>query len=201
MNLTYAEIRDSLKTGDLLLFSGKGTISDLIKHITSAKWSHIGMVVRVPEFEMVLCWESTTLSNVEDVTTGKATRGVQLVALRDRLRTYDGEVCARHLVEPITNGALAALGKFRSEVCGRPYEESKLELLRSAWDGWGGANTEDLSSLFCSELVGEAYQRMGLIDESVPSNEFTPADFRAGAQIDTLLLGKNVLGPEVSIKG
>jgi len=52
-----------------------------------------------------------------------------------------------------------------------------LELLKSAYDGPFGKNEEDLSSLFCSELVAEAYQRLGLLTEGTPSNEFTPADF------------------------
>ena len=56
-----------------------------------------------------------------------------------------------------------------------------LELLRAAWDRLGGlSRSEDLSSLFCSELVAEAYQAMGLLDEpprGLPSNEYVPIDF------------------------
>jgi hypothetical protein len=40
-----------------------------------------------------------------------------------------------------------------------------------------GINKEDLSSLFCSELVAEAYQKMGLLTEQLPSNEYIPKDF------------------------
>jgi hypothetical protein len=34
-----------------------------------------------------------------------------------------------------------------------------------------------LSSLFCSELVAEVYQKMGLLTEKLPSNEYIPKDF------------------------
>ena len=33
-----------------------------------------------------------------------------------------------------------------------------------------GKNKEDLSSVFYSELVAEAYQTLGLLDEKKPSN-------------------------------
>jgi hypothetical protein len=56
---------------------------------------------------------------------------------------------------------------------------------------------EDLTSLFCSELVAEAYQRLGLLDESTPSNEFTPADF---SEAEGLVLLKGQLGKETFLK-
>jgi len=52
-----------------------------------------------------------------------------------------------------------------------------LELIRSSWDGWGGLNKENLDSIFCSELVAEAYQRIGILNKRLPSNEYTPQDF------------------------
>jgi hypothetical protein len=51
---------------------------------------------------------------------------------------------------------LRALSNCRHEVSGRPYERDEIELLKSACDGKFGENKEDLSSLFCSELVAEA---------------------------------------------
>jgi len=74
-----------------------------------------------------------------------------------------------------------ALAVRRKELWCKPYERSEAELLKAAWDGIGGASRgEDLSSLFCSELVAEAYQAMGLLPEwpkGLPSNEYTPMDF------------------------
>ncbi len=52
-----------------------------------------------------------------------------------------------------------------------------MQLFKSAYDFIGGKNKRDTSSLFCSELVAEAYQQMGLLTLDIPSNEFTPADF------------------------
>lgn len=80
------------------------------------------------------------------------------------------------------------LRKLRLELRGKPYEKNTSELIRSAYDGPFGENIEDLSSLFCSELVAEAYQRMGLLDEDVPSNEYSPVDFSSEAKDGLALL-------------
>ena len=70
-------------------------------------------------------------------------------------------------------------------------------MFKSAYDGDLGANKEDLSAIFCSELVAEAYQSMGLLDKKHASNEFTPADF---TEENTLPLLRGELGPEIIIK-
>ncbi|MBM3824134.1 MAG: hypothetical protein FJ404_14820 [Verrucomicrobia bacterium] len=182
--MKYQALRPKLKTGDVILFSGKGGISEGIKFFTVSKWSHVGMVYRfddpLDKKGTVFCWESTTLSDLADADTGKLTKGVQRVELSERLercfaRGY--EISVRPLSQPLTEDQIRALNDFRHEVGGRPYEKKKLQLLKSAYDGLWGGNKEDLSSLFCSELVAEAYQRMGLLSEAIPSNEYTPKDF------------------------
>lgn len=50
----YSLIRTQLKTGDLVLFSGKGAFSDIIKYGTLSKWSHIGMVLKIPDRKSVV---------------------------------------------------------------------------------------------------------------------------------------------------
>lgn len=182
--MKYEDIRDQLKTGDILLFSGKGGISDGIKFFTVSKWSHVGMVYRFDNSldprGSLFCWESTTLSDIKDADTGKLTKGVQRVELSERLErcfSKGYEISVRPLLKALTDDMILALNNFRHEVSGRPYEKDKIELLKAAYEGIFGDNKEDLSSLFCSELVAEAYQKMKLLTETVPSNEYTPRDF------------------------
>jgi hypothetical protein len=61
---------------------------------------------------------------------------------------------------------------------------------------------EDLSSLFCSELVAESYQVMGLLPagkKDKPSNEYVPADF-SKERANVLKMVKGSLGPEVMLR-
>lgn len=170
--MKYDDTRGDLKTGDIVLFSGNGAISTIIKYASRSPWSHVGMVVLAGD--MVLLWESTTLSNLRDAESGQCVQGVQLVGLRERLAGYDGAAGLRRLNGNLSGRELHDLAGLRSELAGRAYEENRLELLGAiaSWD-----NEEDLSSLFCSELVAAAYQHMGLLTRALPSNEYTPRDF------------------------
>lgn len=198
MITSYAELRSALKTGDIVFFSGKGGISAGIKWATLSRWSHVGMILILPEYDFVTLWESTTLSSLVDLDTKVPTKGVQLVPLSARVASYGGGIAVRQLqgVE-LAGTEIKALMELRRRISGRPYEEHKIELIKAAYDGPLGRNSEDLSSLFCSEMVAEAYQRLGLLGETKPSNEYTPADFSERREL-TLLRGS--LGPEVFLK-
>jgi hypothetical protein len=62
--------RGSINTGDIILFSGKGRISNIIKWVSKSKWSHVGVAIKIKEFDMILCLESTTLVDIPDYETG-----------------------------------------------------------------------------------------------------------------------------------
>ena len=96
---SYQQLRKKIKTGDLVLFSGKGGVSDWIKLFTGSKFSHIGLalVLSDDDQDMVLLLESTTLNDIEDIESGQIRRGVQLVPLSERVRTYKGKVYLRPL--------------------------------------------------------------------------------------------------------
>ena len=193
--IPYESIRDRLATGDLVLFSGRAWQSRLIQRATRCRWSHVAMVVRSVEWEMLCLWESTTLSGIADLVSGKARRGVQLVPMSHRVRAHDGAIAVRHLVATGLDDAFVAetLRDLRRELRGRPYERSMIELARAAAEA-GNGGEEDLSSIFCSELVAEAYQRLGLLGDRPPSNHYAPADFAAPSGLE---LARGGLGPEV----
>ena len=144
---------------------------------TCSKWSHVGMVICDRIYDQILLWESTTLSNLLDIDTDSYVKGVQVVSLSSRLQTYSGAIGIRSLSIALETDQVASLMRLRRNFTGRPYETNFWELICSAYDGPGGRNTEDLQSIFCSELIAEAYQRIGFLDEEKPSNEYTPADF------------------------
>jgi len=57
------------------------------------------------------------------------------------------------------------------QVRGRPYKQDYWQLLRSVYQA---NEQDDLSSLFCSQLIAAAYQALGLIPKDIPSNNFIP---------------------------
>lgn len=127
-----------------------------------------------------------------DIETGKVTQGVELIPLKHKIFSgWYSRVAIRQLMISDSERAemTQRLFQFKEELGERPYEKSKLQLIRSALDFHQDYFTflkneeEDLSSLFCSELVAAAYQRMGLLefdktsDNYKTSNEYTPDDF------------------------
>lgn len=186
-----SKIRNQLKTGDIVLFNGKGRISTGIKFATKSPWSHVGLIYVFEEQNMVAIWESTTLNKLKDIDTNTLRQGVQIVSFTERVEQYRGNMAIRILKNAnLSKYDYNCLNKLRKELSGKPYEKSILELIKSAWDVPSisfSENQEDLSSLFCSELVAKAYKTLGLLPTEIPSNEFVPCDFSYNGKVDNLL--------------
>ncbi len=195
----YDEIRNELKTGDIVLFGGKSFVSWLIKKITKNKYSHIGMVLKIEGFDFVALWESTTLNNTPDIFQKKR-KGVQIIQLSNRIENYKGRVAIRLLGGyDFTEKDNEIISELRREINDKPYEKNLWSLAKSAIDlsFFGKNKKQDLSSVFCSELVAEAYMRLGLIEENQVSSEYTPADFSEKGKMKMI---KGVLGQEIILK-
>ncbi len=176
--IDYNLIRNDLETGDLVFFSGTGLVSEAIKMGTGSEWSHVGMCIKIDILDLVLLWESTTLSDVEDMMTNKMVKGVQIVPLSKRLEKYDGYYGFRRLGIPAKySDYKKVLKQLRRELDGKPYEESELQLVRSAFEFSDRFScAPDLSSVFCSELVAEYLKRLGVLPKNKPSLTYSPAD-------------------------
>ncbi|MEE9356609.1 MAG: hypothetical protein V3U75_13550 [Methylococcaceae bacterium] len=176
----YNEIRNKIKFGDVISFSGKGDVSNIIKWKTNSDISHVGMVLE-SEFvggeKRIVLVESTSLVNLPDIRTKELIKGVQMQHLSQRLDSYDGQAYYHELERDLSSDQKTKmydwlLGKHASRT---PYDS--VQALGSAidlFDGWGLENKPDFSSLFCSEMVAKAFKIAGLIDCN-PSEQ-TPAD-------------------------
>ena len=124
---------------------------------------------------------------MKDIESGKAINGVQVVPLHHKVFSgWENRVAVRRLTGINTEKRAEIrkkLLKLRKEVHGRPYEKSKLDLIMSSFDfqeeflEFLQNDEEDLSSIFCSELVAMAYIHVGLLSEDKVSSEYTPDDF------------------------
>lgn len=182
MSIKYSELRPQLKVGDVIAFSGKSIISNLIKFATRSDISHVGIVLESnsPELgHMVHIIESTSLATTPDVITKELFVGVQIQQLSRRLETEEGQVYYVPLKSPIGEYNKAAMVDWlRYKHTQRtPYDSvqalgSGLDLL----DGLGLENEIDFSKLFCSELVTKALQLAGKVDLEINPSEMTPED-------------------------
>lgn len=166
----------SLRTGDLLLFSGRGFTSEVIRVFTRSPWSHIGMVVHLPGNPAPLVLESTTLSESPDVTLGHPVAGVALVPLHDKLRDYPGTVALRRRHGPALNvRQQQRLIRLVKRLLHRPY---KNYVLCNALDVLTGfTRRPDQRGWFCSELVAELYRRLGWLPRETRASTLVPGHF------------------------
>ena len=191
----YEEIRPTLKTGDIILFSSHLSLfGRVIRIFTRSQWTHVGVVIRFNDpFDVVTLWEAD-----------QGVGCVYLTNLGSRVKQFRGDITVRHLkgIE-LSDSDIAALYNIREKFKYLKYERLPfIQLLRSALDyGWGffGKNqVRDLSELFCSELVAETLQQLGLLSKELPSNEYVPGDFSEKNTNFKLLRG--YYGPEIAIK-
>lgn len=95
---------DSLQTGDLLLCKGYYFGSRIIEYFLGSSWSHIGMIVKDPDFLVtkdgiqkgLFVLEST--GNFEsDIESGSYKYGIQISKLENYIKDYYGELYIRKL--------------------------------------------------------------------------------------------------------
>ncbi len=181
----YQEFRPQMKTGDVIAFSGKGRVSEIIKWKTGSPYSHVALVLGADlggAFGGVnmLIIESTTLNNVADAKTGELIKGVQMQWLSKRLQSYNGAAWWGRVTQEITPDGLR---NMESWVRKKHDERTPYDSVQAIGAGadlfdWipGIENEPDFNSLFCSELVARAWQQAGLLDQDFNASEMTPAD-------------------------
>lgn len=185
---------DRLQTGDLFFLKGKWKESRLIEMIEKSPWSHIAMVVRLPEFQEPLLWEATPLDDLEDVIMHKHKKGPQLTLLTQRLHAMQSisNFAFRKLETERTPEMNAALLRFIGDVHEAAFPDDRT-LLSEVLEGRANVKAP-YDNFFCSELVAASYIAMGLLgDERVP-NSYWPVDFAEPNQ--PALLGQAKLGEQ-----
>jgi hypothetical protein len=156
-----------VKSGDLIGFSGRSGLSDLINVVTLGlpRWglSHVGILAE-HKGELLL-FESTTLDQLPCVIRGECFNGTQAHRLDDVLASYEGRVWEYPLSRPLYADESQRLSDFLVRTIGVPYD--KLGAVRSAGVGLSYVESllrpEDLRSIFCSEWLAKAYCEIGLL--------------------------------------
>jgi hypothetical protein len=157
-----------LKTGDLMLFTGQGLARGLARWFNRSPWTHVGLVLRESEAAESLLWEAVC---------GGPRRGTLATPLLERISRSRGKVSVRCLNRPLAAAQCQRIEALRQEVAGRARARGLFDLIGAAEDGWVGARRDNLGDPTDGELVAEAYQRIGLLDDVARGGK-TPGDYR-----------------------
>ncbi|EKX48262.1 hypothetical protein GUITHDRAFT_162437 [Guillardia theta CCMP2712] len=208
-SMTYAEVADSLDTGDVILFSGATRSGKFIEVATESQFSHIGIVMRENSSLMVI-ESSTNRANLHDCVTGKVSSGVEKLWLPDKIFcAFYNRVAIRrlHLNPPPLPSSSASsssspsstslplsraqldqrIRQFYAAHQGVPYEEFKLDMVKAEFNR---NHHFDNSSLFCSEFVAYAFRSVGIFASSELPSNVLPNEF--SSETDKPLLSSHV---------
>ena len=154
---TYEIVKDLIRPGDVIAFSGKGLISTLIRWKTRSIVTHVGCMLT-----KTALIESTTL---------KRKKGVSIIPLQARVESYKGCLWWFPLLPEVRERMdWGAYGEFLTSHDGADYDT--LQAIFSACLWW---TREDFSKMFCSELVCGSLEVAGAI-EDINCSEQTPID-------------------------
>jgi len=175
--ISYQQLREKIRSGDILLCSGSGVFSELIRKATGSVWSHVAFVLRLDVIGRIMVLES-----VENI-------GVRTVPLSSYFSDYNASgksypgklMIARHL--DVRQDNIRDLSEFATSLLGYPY--NREEIIRIAMRiGLGTVNLQpkipdapDRRSFICSEYAFLCFQSIGVSIDYDPLGFIAPADF------------------------
>lgn len=167
-----------MKTGDLIAFSGKSKVSNIIKGFTNSDISHVGMVFESNRTggHRVELIESTSLAVLPDNRSGELIKGVQMQMLSQRMDMYEGQVYWQPLKTKLSDARQAKMLSWLYCAWASKTLYDTKGAIHAGIDILGLEKEPDFSTLFCSEMVAEAYRVAGLLPDNYNASEATPAD-------------------------
>ncbi len=183
----FDELKDNLKTGDILLVHGRYEFSVVIETVQWSPYSHSAMVVRAADVGLagkapdLLLWESNSLDNLPDILSGQTKTGPMLVDLEKRLSTTSSEFSdVKFAWKPMYLSDGDNLGEplasFMPTVLNATFPTDE-EMGQLFYDGRYKGITAPMDKLFCSELLAHTLMTLGLITSQYPMNAYAPKDF------------------------
>ncbi len=202
----YSELKNHLKTGDIVLMKGRYPSSHVIEAFEGSDYSHAALIVLAKDIGIthgdgVLLWESNVETDVKDVILNRTKSGPQLLSFHEKVlydlkHKVDSKVAIRHLhltnrdQNKITDGIKAAINEVHNATFPDLYHECHDPL-----EGRFKNIQTPLDTIFCSELVAFTYIKMGLLSKIHPTNSYFPVDF--SEKVDVGLLERAWLGKEI----
>lgn len=173
---TYQEVRERMRPGDVLAFSGKGNFSELIKWATRGPVSHVGMVLHAELKFPGKTWTRPYYNQVVESTSLGGFSGVAISRCSRRLAAYDGAVWWLPLSEEIRSRLNEQrLIEFVLDAEGKPYDVPQAIFSALDFGGPLTRNVEDFAAFFCSELLAGGLEA-GRAVPPVNASEVTPLD-------------------------
>ena len=176
----------NLKTGDIILcddleYKNWGLLSWFIKFMSKSDFSHIGMIVKDPDFidpplKGTYIWMSGT-SNVPDSEDNTMKFGVQFVPYDEYVTTYGGKLYIRklHCWKYDELFTTERLKKIHQVVYDKPYDIVITDWIEAYCKK--DPNPQKTNRFVCSAFIGYIYTQLTLLPEDTDWSILYPSYF------------------------
>ena len=173
-------------------------------YFTKSKYSHIGMIVKDPEFTdpplkgiYLLESSSETFPDAED---NKIKVGVELVPFKKVLDTYESEnFYWRQLTCTRDELFYENLDEIHRTIRNKPYDLDLLDWIKAYFKDYFPV-VQKTNTFWCSALVAYIYVKLGFLDKNLCWSYITPKQFGTESQSDSLTFINCSLHDEIKIK-
>lgn len=202
MKIPYEQLKEELKTGDLVLFSGQYKMSHTVEWLEQSKWSHVAMVIRLPGYNEPLLYEATALTNLPDLLHDDTITGPKVINLYERLVTYGQDVvpykpplyCVRKLSQALPEVSIEILVSILNRLHGIPNPNTWQMIWEVIAGRYLKINTGK-KHLTCSSFIAYTYEQLNLLKGNKPINGYMPKDFSTDGHLNlnNVYLSKEIL--------
>tara|TARA_B100001248_G_C27369852_1_gene451086 strand:- start:195 stop:818 length:624 start_codon:yes stop_codon:yes gene_type:complete len=177
-----------LRTGDLLLFSQKGScLSTLIKKCTKSKFSHVAIILKnptniSPELKGYYILESS-IEIKRDAVDNKKKFGVRIRKLKDAIANYNGSIYWRKLNCLRDDKFYLNIKMLYEDVRNILYDINPVDWFKAAFAIDIG-DVHKKKTFWCSALVAYLYVKLGFLPECIPWTIITPNEFSSTGDLN-----------------
>lgn len=172
----YEQVRDQLRTGDLLFCSGSYLFSHAIQRFTRSVWSHVGIVYRDEALQRLFVLESETGIGVRLAPVSKYLRDYH-----GRRRPYRGQIVVARVQPEVDRERVHKAISFGMDELTKPYDNSEILRIMMRILFRVSRRTRDRKYI-CSELVFECYRQAG-VSFKLNDRFVSPDDIWRDAQV------------------
>lgn len=199
--VTYADIKDRIQTGDIFLFSGVSTISKAIEIATGSKFSHIAMVYRHDQHTPPLIFQTGPDPILKDPVMHVKHSGAQFAELKAAIdlmasKEYGDQPFWRPLHYDRPADFNQAMLQAMAIILNRPFP-TITKMIENWIEGQFYHFTGD-KTFFCAELVAYVFQEMKMLPPTPPANWYDPKGFSQAHERVTFAVPAT-LGKEVEV--